>query len=695
MKRFRNNHIGRWLLPLALIVTLCSVTAFASGERRADEEVRPWADTKIPVCFVITPGTPAEILYDGQPHEPSLTAYIRNGPGDDLGEKLDWEQGVDFNVYYMYDTIGQELAEGEKPVNAGAYSVEGEPIDSAYEWDGIAVNFQITAIPVDYTITELLHTYVNHPQGPYEASVEFETETPLVKDVDYRVQYYRYRNGALESSPVNQVDADGEYEVSVSMMSTTEAHPINYQLGVQTPAKAIMVVKEKEYAATFYYNNRDAEQPQEPFAVYKKAGEMLTSEEAPAPNVPPNMKFGGWYLDQDGDHKFSKGDLDFNQLLMGETDIGIVANWVFSDDATLRSLTLTGPDGNPLPLCASNYTSARPFDPAVEQYYVRVGTDVSSVHLSVEPAMSGAAVQLGKGTRPSTEQDFDLAPAVDGSANELTIRLTAPDGLTKKTYTVAVQRLVIPSITLSYGNSPYGMIMASTGSAEDQEAAKREFDETLIYDGVREGMRYGEEAWSSEAYRNYNKTGQSYNGDRDETAIFVYQKQAFRDPGFTAINSLGLQVDPGLVSRTMKVTSIPAGVADFKKPGTEMPVIVRNSDAQYRFTELDAVVVRPGVYEMTYSFQDGLTGETVSAIRRVVYVAQVGDVYLDGVVDDKDVSAVEQNLYLLNTTDSLYRYRVADACADDNGVININDAGKIERRVLDPDSFPKYYRELS
>lgn len=688
MGNFKNRNFIRVVSLMIAAVILCCTQGFALNNRRAGGNEEGGAvrlqENAITVGFKLADGASDNFIYNGQPHGLELTAY-----NTETNETLNLKQNEDFVVSYTNQITNEQLDTGEVPVNAGNYIADWIDLPSGYEWDGITIELTIEPLANNYTVTGLNQSYVDKP-NTFEVTVTFET--PMVKDVDYTVRYYKQKDdGSFETNYTDPVKWDGTYRVSIQMNPGVS----NYKLGKRTPADdpLLMVVKQRTYSlVTFYYNN----ETQNPFELEKATNERVTVSEAPTPIAQENLKFGGWYWDRDGDKMYSEGDTSFESTMVVGQDIDIVARWIASDDASLKSLSITDNSGGELELCKADYISPLYFDAGIYEYYLRVGVDTETVWLSAATNMSLAQISVENGGTEIAEKDdgyeIRLAEAVNASANRIKVTATAPDGEATIEYKVYIQRVTVPSLTLNYGNSPYGMIMGSELSDNEKTSAKAEFDKTLVYDGVKEGMRYGDEAWSSEAYKNYKGTGVAYNGDKDDTAIFIYQKQAFKDPGFMATDSLGRTVPHDTVKRSMRVISVSAGRPDYAAAGTPIPVNVqRESDI---FTELENIIVRPGVYEMTYSFKDELTGETISALRKVIVVSEVGDVYIDGKVDSKDISTIEQEIYWLNITDSLYKFRIVDVCQDGNMVININDSGKIEQRALEPEAYPKYYSEL-
>ena len=99
-----------------------------------------------------------------------------------------------------------------------------------------------------------------------------------------------------------------------------------------------------------------------------------------------------------------------------------------STNATLSALSLSGATLSPI------------FAPATEIYTADVGNSVSSTTVTAIPSDAGATAVIKIG---GTEDPDGTVNLMEG-ANVITVEVTAEDGMTAKTYTVAVARSAIP-----------------------------------------------------------------------------------------------------------------------------------------------------------------------------------------------------------------------------------------------------------
>lgn len=120
-----------------------------------------------------------------------------------------------------------------------------------------------------------------------------------------------------------------------------------------------------------------------------------------------------------------------------------------SQDAALTAITIPGLSLNPA------------FNPDVEQYTATVNSATRSVLISVAPAQEGSSILIN-GTSGNSA---DLALA--SGRNTVTIEVTAPDGSTKKTYTLLITRRSSSSSddTINNGNTGSNGGSSSTGAS--------------------------------------------------------------------------------------------------------------------------------------------------------------------------------------------------------------------------------------
>ena len=249
------------------------------------------------------------------------------------------------------------------------------------------------------------------------------------------------------------------------------------------------------------------------------------------------------------------------------------------------------------------------------------------------------------------------------------------------TYTFHVQQLVEAKITLNYGNSPVGLIknMANATSPWDDKkisdaltafTTNNTYGSNLVPDNGVSGIKYTTEAWGKE-------TDSAKNMDRNEYAIFVYNKESFNDTGFTATDSLGNKVD---VKRTITVQRMPQDSLDsiITKKDVADTVVINDTNDKCALDAITATSVVPDMYTMTYSFTDTQTNQEVTAERTVVVLWSLGDIDLSAITNPSDVTALYTIIKgkvslngLSQSFQNLYTYRIADV--DLSTIINPSD----------------------
>lgn len=314
----------------------------------------------------------------------------------------------------------------------------------------------------------------------------------------------------------------------------------------------------------------------------------------------------------------------------------------------------------------------------------------------------------------------------DGTAPEtvtITLTVTAPDGENTQEYKVHVQRRKSPTGSMSYGNTPVGMIQRcddnywdSTGKATKEEALEafkstHDFQNTTVRPGGNQNQlgqiylgTYHTTAWSEYG-------SDSSNVDLDENAVVAYLDSAFEDPGVSFTDSVGRPVifdpDQGTVTRTIKLKR-PAGDAPLSPDqftstlGVEdcwyscaegRSSLSQNEVSQTLQTGNDLVDLRglkvlPGVYEMVYTYEDALTSATDTdrddyicrLTRKLVILPIPGDVDMDGAVTVADANALREHLTAWNGNHissilRLMKYRVFNLNGDN--VVDQDDVNMI------------------
>lgn len=300
------------------------------------------------------------------------------------------------------------------------------------------------------------------------------------------------------------------------------------------------------------------------------------------------------------------------------------------------------------------------------------------------------------------ELNKDVANGGEADGYNNTVTVTAGG----TTYTLHIRRLLKPKIELNYGNSPYGEIMRADNIAEaDKQAAKDAFDANNKYSSSylpanvtdKTTLRYTTNAWSS-------STDPEINMDRNDYAIFAYQKTSFKDSGFTATDSMGNSVDATDVTRSIDIYRLSGRNLSEDMTG-KSPETITISDqvAEYTYTEITSTsggYVRPDVYEMKYAFVDPNTNEVVTSVRKIVIVFLRGDTNFDNSINGTDQTVIINKvkgtaLYdesiVPERTGYLYTYRSADTNMD--GSVNGTDQTAIINKVKGAEMV-QFYKNL-
>ena len=420
--------------------------------------------------------------------------------------------------------------------------------------------------------------------------------------------------------------------------------------------------------------------------------------------------------------------------------LDVVPNDPSIKTVTVKSVDNVDEDGNAvdpaveenLTLKKNDYTTDETFDnaeePTVTDYYIRVtDKDADNVTFTLEltnpetttlTVTGGTAVKNADGTYTVT------APLTNkgATANVVEIKTTAGDAADAPTltYTFNIQQLVEAKITLNYGNSPYGEIMKAANIADaDKQAAKDAFDQnnsfsnsylptatSAMYLNGTDRIVYRPEVWTAAGEANM---------DKDDTAIFIYNGQTFRDPGFVATDSLGQTVSDADITREIKVnrmlsdgTAGTTNVTDFDAANaadTGSLLTYAGVDNDYLFTDITSdspsvKMIRPGVYDMKYTFIDSATGTTVEKIRKVIVLFKTGDTDLSTDISPINLNAIKVAVATgknditgaPSITNSLYLHRMMDT--DNSGDVSPIDLNKIKVTVATGAPIQDYYIPL-
>lgn len=309
---------------------------------------------------------------------------------------------------------------------------------------------------------------------------------------------------------------------------------------------------------------------------------------------------------------------------------------------------------------------------------------VTANNASINVNTGDAAKEYRTDTFPLAELDKDT----NGGFNN-TVIVSAGS----KQYEIYIRRLLKPQIKLNYGNSPVGMIMSDDTkypTETDKNTAIQQFKSTREFDDVNAGMIYYEEAWRS--YKAKTSDEVDYNGDDDPTAIFIYQRRNFKEPGFVAYDSLGDEITATVKSK-LSVIAYVGGMPAYDSRDAPEEVTEEAVGTGHIYTKVNNINIRPDVYSLVYQFEDPYTSEIVTTERKVIGITKLGDARIDAndIVNNLDASLVKSNSNLINLSNSLYTFRICDAKFDANKIVNNLDASKIKTYST---QLPLFYEAL-
>lgn len=330
-------------------------------------------------------------------------------------------------------------------------------------------------------------------------------------------------------------------------------------------------------------------------------------------------------------------------------------------------------------------------------------------------AVTAAGTSQWKSTFPLESQGKDT----DGFTDVVRISVEQKDGSTA-TYVLHIRReeeiAGEPRIILNYGNSPYGEIMKDDvvwrtldqykdelGDSDNdgipdgremwQEDAKTSFNTHNLYTGdfvpdkaaSKANKLFGTRAWVDIVNLN-NITEEeqakiddpTINLDRDENAIFVFNGESFKDPGFIAIDSKGNPVVT--LERTIEIGRMKGNgyvslldsnfvkKPTYKYEDSTSELLISDLTIKYDSQNEDTFMIRPDIYKMKYAFYDEGLKTTISAIRNVVVLNECGDVDLStsfSLVDGNTLTTLASKIFVIDgdikdSVSRLYFYRVVD-----------------------------------
>jgi hypothetical protein len=244
------------------------------------------------------------------------------------------------------------------------------------------------------------------------------------------------------------------------------------------------------------------------------------------------------------------------------------------------------------------------------------------------------------------------------------------------------------------------MIMSDDDTYPNEDLKKEaieEFQKTRKFDGVTKDTHYSEKAWRS--YKGKEEGDEDYNGDDDPTAMFIFQLQAFRDVGFKAYDSNGNDVASS-VNISVTLTQMDGGHVFYSSKDNPQPLEITATGNNHLFKDIDKfstetrILIRPDVYEMTYTFTDDVTNKPVTATRKLIVIAKRGDseITIDDSVNNSDGTDIMKYAADSGTANSLYVYRIEDAEQTTDVSVNNSDGTYVMSHAAD--GIPQFYEAL-
>lgn len=399
------------------------------------------------------------------------------------------------------------------------------------------------------------------------------------------------------------------------------------------------------------------------------------------------------------------------------------------DLAKLTAADLEDPTKNPV----AKSTSGKDLLGSATSFFVRVPAGVEGLTFSLESFEPGSSLTIdtkyagtavADGVYSSIRNDFTLVPVgkrtgpndpptnsesspargswtfKDASAyiplkqvgeaetqkyNVVTFTVTAPDGTSTTKYTVYVQRLAIPEMTLDPGNTPMGMIQrepTDSGWSEDYRTRATNSFKTgtrsFVVGGVNLAptsttVNNGGYVWNNSYLEAaWGRSGKPYGDvDLDAEAIVVYQNQSFLTPGFQITDGLRnthtgasetISNDSSISWELTLQTVATLGPDAAKDTLTGTPRTWSGTDTDVSTISLVGENIKPGVYKLNYRYTDAYDLVTYSgdAYRRTVVVLPLrGDVDMDGAVTVADGIRLRKLL-----ADGYFNDVIAGTCGD-------------------------------
>ncbi|MCH5210683.1 MAG: cadherin-like beta sandwich domain-containing protein [Oscillospiraceae bacterium] len=366
------------------------------------------------------------------------------------------------------------------------------------------------------------------------------------------------------------------------------------------------------------------------------------------------------------------------------------------------------------------------FKPGAYEYYLSVPYETETLKLKIAASTAPSVMKVNDTslTIKSTDGGYQVTDVfmlntVDTSIDTDGFNNTVLIGDGSTTYRIHIRRLFKPKIELKAGNSPFGMIQRMVEKDEWTEEYAEKAQEYFITGKDENGNNnadyeqmfhnpdytpddvpdkelavnnktiYSLAAWGNTENKDIDFDNPDVNPDRDPTAIFIYQYSSFKEPGFTAKDSMGNDI----TSVTCKISVYRFTENDLSEDMTEDnkdDITMNNVAEGYMYTRItseNSNFIRPDIYEMEYSFYDSIADETVSAYRKVIVLFPFGDSDLNNIVNANDqvkilnyaskgsAAPFYDSSITPESAGNLYLYRIVDT--DMNSIMNANDQVKI------------------
>lgn len=383
------------------------------------------------------------------------------------------------------------------------------------------------------------------------------------------------------------------------------------------------------------------------------------------------------------------------------------------------------------------------YNPETLLYYISVPKDIEKINFMIKGTEEKPQVKHGDYSSPSALQDVagvtktddswtgsvtlsgivaasgqENTPDIVGVPNDASYKNVVTITVGTKTYTVHVREAKSEPagearIELAPGNSPYGLIermgekwYTGEGTAWTEEeiaAAKKVFDSVNKFtsgytpDKGNTAALYTVEAWvgdgedvSSEDIKN-----PEINMDRNVNTQFYYNKSEYQEMGFTAYNSDGTTVAAIDVTVTIGLDKMAAdNINNFKDDAVEHDDAVNVADLG------EEISARPGIYTLTYSFEDKISKETITNTRKFVVVWENGDADLSGYLNSGDADTVYDVLArrlvpyngVIDSSANVHKYRMLDV--DNSQYVNSGDADMVYDALARRSTLVVYYSNI-